>query len=251
MTTAPTVDLTPAPGDASIGAGSSSSSGAAASSCHPSDVLTFVEGPYRPAATPSGACLDGDGGAIWDDFYDACLGPNKTSDSCTTFKQAPENAACAACVLTPATADQLGPVLSFGEFVGGNLAGCIELTTPSDTSCATAVQARSDCETAACEANCPVTDPTSLAARQQCVMDADQAGCLIEFDNANNCTDAGLAAPCMNSGFKEFYDEVVPLFCGQTPAVDAGTAAVADAAAGDAAIDIDGEPPAAPDAGSD
>jgi hypothetical protein len=253
----------PPEGDASVGDASSSAGQTdAASSCHPSDVLTFVQGSYQPAAPPSGACLGADGGGLWEDFYDACLGPGpgKSDANCNAYKQTPSNAACAACVLTSYTADQLGPIVSFGEFVGGNVAGCIEATTPADAappvrssrlSCAKAVQALIDCENAACQANCPVTDSQSLTDRQNCALEADVTGCQLFFGMAKGCaeTDAGLAGLCMNSGFKEFYDAVVPLFCGQ-PTVDAG--AGVDAGGGDAALGstLDGGLPAS-DAGTD
>jgi hypothetical protein len=240
--------------DASFGSGSSSGETDAASSCHASDVLTYVQGSYQPAAAPSGACLGADGGGAWDDFYEKCLGPNKASGDCNSYKASPENAACAACVLTPYTASQLGPILDFGEFVGGNVAGCIEITTPSDPSCPKAVQALTDCEIAACQANCPVSDATSLEARDACAKDADQLGCQSFFQMAKTCrsaeADAGLAGACMNAGFKDFYDNVVPLFCGQRP-VDAGVAL--DAAASDAAAGLAdaAAPVTASDAGAD
>ncbi len=208
-----------------------------------------MQGPYQPAAPPSAACLDANGGGIWDAFYDACLGPNKTNDICTAFKQDPANAACAACVLTPDMADQLGPILSFGEFVGGNVAGCIELTTPSDLSCARSVQALGDCETAACQANCPVTDVPSLTARQACEALADEGGCLPFSEMASGCeADAGLAGPCINASFKDFYDQVVPLFCGQS-AVDAAASLALDASGSDAGVASDAATPEASDAG--
>ena len=69
----------------------------------------------------------------------------------------------------PYTADRLGPILDYGEFVGGNVAGCIEVTTPERPHRARkSVQALTDCELAACQANCPVSDSTSLTAREQC-----------------------------------------------------------------------------------
>jgi hypothetical protein len=215
-----------------------------------------MQGSYLPAEPPSGACLDADGGGIWDGFFEACLGPMRDSAACDSYKDTPANAACAACVLTPYTAEQLGPILDFGEFVGGNVAGCIEITTPGDPSCPRAVQALTDCEIAACEANCPVDDPTSLAARQQCAMEADQTGCLSFSLKATACRaaelDAGLAGPCTNAGFMDFYDNVVPLFCGQPSAADvavAGDAAVSD---GSADVLTDGGAPAAvSDAGAD
>jgi hypothetical protein len=240
--------------DASVG---SSSGGTepldAANSCRPSDVQTFVQGVYQPAAAPSAACLGADGGGIWEDFYEACLGPMKSIGSCDTYKQTASNAACAACVLTPYTAAELGPILSFGEFVGGNVAGCIEVTAPSDIACAKAVQALTDCEDAACQANCPVSDVSSLTERQECAAEADPMGCLSFFDLASACraaeADAGYAEPCMNSGFKDFYDVVVPLFCGQ---VNLDAAAVLDAGAADAGSEfqLDAELPPS-DSGAD
>ena len=173
----------------------------ASSSCHASDVLTYVQGSYQPAATPTGACLGADGGELWDDFYASCLGPDKSSDKCTDYKQTPENAACAACVLTPYTAPELGPILDFGEFVGLNVAGCIEIAAPSDPSCPKAVQALSDCEIAACQVNCPVNSPMSLEDRQKCALEADEAGCATFLQMASTCQSRGegrgaRAAPC-------------------------------------------------------
>jgi hypothetical protein len=251
VTSSPSVASAPAI-DASVGVAFGGGETDAAGSCLPSNVATFVQGPYQPAAAPSGACLGADGGGVWGDFYDACLGPEKSSDKCADFKATPSNAACAACVLTPYTADQLGPILSFGEFVGGNVAGCIEISAPSDVSCAKAVQALTDCENAACQANCPVTDPTSLVDRQNCASQADLLGCQLLSGTASGCraaeADAGLAQPCANTGFSDFYDVVFPLFGGQS-ATGADAGAGADAAVG---LSTDGGPDAAAsDAGTD
>ncbi len=209
--------------DGSSGGGSSSGAGfitddGSATSCHASDVLTYVPGTYRPATPPSAACLGADGGQTWDEFFEACLGPNKSKDACTAYKATAANAACAACILTPYAADRLGPILDYGEFVGENVAGCIELTVPGDpSSCANAVQALTDCEVAACQANCPVSDTTSLTARQQCSADADATGCRSFAQAASGCqaalADAGVASVCSNAAFQDFYDAVVPLFC--------------------------------------
>jgi hypothetical protein len=112
----------------------------------------------------------------------------------------------------------------------------------------------SDCENAACQANCPVTDPSSLIARQDCASEADQSGCVQRSGIMASCPttgmDAGLAEACANSGFKAFYDAVVPLFCGQ-PSVDAA-AAVDAGGAEDAALShsVDGGVPTS-DAGID
>lgn len=254
VTSAPSISASAGP-DASTGFAAGFGEVDASSSCHASDVLTYVQGSYQPAATPTGACLGADGGELWDDFYASCLGPDKSSDKCTDYKQTPENAACAACVLTPYTAPELGPILDFGEFVGLNVAGCIEIAAPSDPSCPKAVQALSDCEIAACQVNCPVSDPTSLEARQQCSMEADDSGCASFQMMAAQCQtaemDAGLASPCDNGGFTEFYDAVVPLFCGQPMMMDASAAVDAGSADASVVVSSDGGAVVSTDGGAD
>jgi hypothetical protein len=247
--------------DAGFGGSGEFAASDAAGSCHASAALTYAPTPYRAASAPSGACIGGDAGpdagSLMDAFFDACLGTDKNSAACDAFNDNPSNAACGACILTAYDADHPGPILNYGEYVGGNVAGCIERTAPSDISCARAVQALTDCELEACQANCPVTDMTSLAALQTCSAAADTNGCSTYFAVATSCQseeeDAGLARPCRNAGFRAFYDAVVPYFC----AVAAGDASVPlDAAAGDAVAPLadGGEHPAAlapRDAGSD
>jgi hypothetical protein len=213
--------------DASAGEGSSGGDDAAAS-CRPSNALVFTAGDYRAAMAPSDACVGADGGEGWEDFYDACLGTNKSTVGCATYKAASAaNAACAACVVTPYSADQPGPILDYGQYVGGNVAGCFELTDPADPTCPKAVQALSECELAACQANCPVSDPTSLSARDACAAEADTTVCSSLYAMAETCrlneADAGQGSACSLAAFKDFYDAVVPLFCGQQ-AVDGGAA---------------------------
>ncbi len=233
--------------DAAAGVGTFDGAVDAASSCQASDVQTYVPpATYQPAAAPSSACIGVDGGQLYETFYEDCLGPSNTKAACAGFEQNAVSTACASCVLTPYTAQELGPILDYGGYVGGNVPGCIELTapTPTNLSCATAVQALSDCELAACQANCPVSDSASLAARQECGTSADKTGCDSYFDATSAaCTmvpDGGLAAACMDTMFKDFYDAVVPLFCARVAVADAGSpegdaaAPELDAAAGDA-----------------
>jgi hypothetical protein len=109
------------------------------------------------------------------------------------------------------------------------VAGCIELSDPGALSCAKSVQALSECELAACAANCPVSDPASLDAYDLCAAHADHTGCATYYSVAASCTSAvaeagTYAAPsCLETDFRRFYDYVVPLFCGAPPA-DAGLA---------------------------
>ena len=254
------------------GAGSTSGSGGpasgadsavstdAASSCHASDVQTYVpSGMYQAAADPSDACLGVEGAEpLYEAFYDYCLGPNKSKAACSTFEQDPASAACASCVLTPFMTPRLGPILDYGGFVGGNVPGCIEVTEPppENTGCASAFQALSDCELAACQVNCPVSDSASLVAREQCADAADATGCKSYSDAASSkCpsvrSDAGIASACMDTAFKDFYDVVVPLFCARSVS-DAGAPADAAAPATDAAAgDAGGPSPERDDAATD
>jgi hypothetical protein len=216
-----------------------------ASSCRPGDVQTYVPSAYRPAtAAWQGVCVavaGQDAGSPIQLFYDACLGPGASKDACTTFTQT--YPACAACILTPATADQYGPVIGYsgvaqgyGGFVQPNVAGCIELTDPSKgLSCAKAVQALSGCELEACEANCPVHDSASLDAYGQCAREVDGAGggdaapaggCQSYATKASCRADEAdsSASTCLSPSFKAYYDFAVPLFCGAQPTAspDAG-----------------------------
>ncbi len=221
----------------------------ATSSCHASDVQTYVpSGTYQAAADPSDACLGAPGDPpLYETFYDDCLGPNKSKASCSLFEQAAASAACASCVLTPFTAMRLGPILDYGGFVGGNVPGCIEVTEspPGNLMCASAVQALSDCELAACQANCPVSDSASLAAREQCATMADATGCqsysaaVSPACSAVSPDGGALQTVCTDTVFKDFYDAVVPLFCASSP-IDGGAAEDAVAPASDAGADAGG-----------
>ena len=242
------------PGPEAAGGSSGGLSADAGSACHASDVSTYAPSPYVPAAAPSAVCLGVDGGELWDAFYDACFGPANSKASCDSFTSGASTAACAACILTSYTNERLGPVVNYGDFVDKNVAGCIEVEAPRELPCAKAVQALTGCEIAACQANCPVSDATTLFARKSCAAVADGAGCNsfnagTEDGGAGvaalSCkateSDAGVAGPCMDETFKQFYEDVVPLFCGRAP-VDAS--AGFDASFGDAALEpVDGGEP--------
>src|SRR5260370_24245835 len=102
-----------------------------------------------------------------------------------------------ACILTADKAKWYGPFVGSGGCVQVNMAGCIEVTDPDGTLCARAVQVLSDCELAACKANCPVTDSLSLTAYDSCATLADRTGCAA-YQSAASCiameVDRGLPA---------------------------------------------------------
>jgi hypothetical protein len=224
-------------------------------SCHPGNVETFVPGTYRHAApTGQGACVPSDGGLDpIQAYYEACIGSSMSKGACDAF--AVSNPACTACIVSSESATAYGPLVLANGFLQANVAGCVEVEDPSNLSCAQAQQALSDCELAACSANCPVIDQTSLVAYEQCAAQADAVGCQAYY-LAAECllteVEAGLPAnsesACLAPTFDTFYAAIVPLFCGQAaadasggPAIDAssdasisGEAAVADAGAADA-----------------
>src|ERR1700690_717843 len=154
-----------------------------ASACRPGDVETYQPSAYHFAAAAwRGVCvIEGPAGNGQDRlFFDKCLAVDATPDGCAAFQADAANADCAKGLLPPASTtshDGYGPLINHGTFITTNVAGCIELTDPSALSCAKAVQALGGCELRACEANCPVHDPTSRAAYDTCASHADHAGC--------------------------------------------------------------------------
>lgn len=247
------------------GAPTTNDASAAGTSCHPGNVETFVPAPYRhPTAPGQGACVATDGGPDpIQAYYEDCFGPGMTKAACDGF--AVSNPTCTACIESTESAAAYGPLVLANGFVEANVAGCIELESPSNFACAQAQQALSDCELAACAANCVVVDQTSLLAYEKCSSEASQTGCMA-YDTAALCLGAEVEAGasgdaesvCLPSTFQAFYEAIVPLFCGAMatdgglPAADAAQGLPSeDAAADDAGSEIDARAPAAPDAADD
>ena len=233
----------PLGGDAgsSIGVGGSDASG-----CRPGYVDTFqsTPTPYHSAtAAWQGVCSPSDTAA----FYAACLGSSATTSACAQFKSSPGPAACVACIETPEGASHYGPLIDYGSFVAPNVAGCIELTDPSGLPCAKEIQTASVCERAACEANCPVSGASSLAAYDACARAADEGVCQSYALAAESCQraeeDGGVSQGCVTSDFSAYYSDIVPVFCGAQPTFsDAGMGPVDAPASIDAAAQDAGPP---------
>jgi len=216
------------------------------SSCQPASVATFRPTAYKPASGAyQGQCTAAQIGA----FYDACLGPSATMATCAPYlgsSATGANAACGACILSRSDAATLGPVIAHASTVSVNLAGCMELTDPTGgLLCAKAYQAADQCEDAACELNCPVSDMASFDRYSQCVMQADTGGCapfVAPTSCANAEADGGPASVCFaGQSFHDLYEAVAPLFCGVAPPTDGGSgpdAGVVDSSVGgDSATD--------------
>jgi hypothetical protein len=197
-------------------------------SCHPGNVETFVPAAYRHSAPAGqGACVSTDGGPDpIAAYYNDCFGSGMTKAACDGFALA--NPTCNACIETAETASVYGPLVLSDGFVQANIAGCIELESPSNLACAQAQQALSDCELAACAANCPVVDQASLVLYEQCANQADGAGCLAYYSAAlclqtevEAGAGSGPESACLAPTFEAFYAAIVPVFCGQMSS-DAG-----------------------------
>jgi hypothetical protein len=208
-----------------------------AGSCQPGDVAT-----YQPVYHPAGVADACTMGQI-QGFFDVCFGAQRSSALCQAFQADVDAGNCASCILTPDSAPTYGPLVDHGTFVTANVAGCIELavetgasdaTAPdagaSDLACAKAVQADEGCHLAACEANCDVTNSSTLSAYEGCATEADMGGCGT-YAAAASCVEpdaqALLPPACLVQDFRSFYFAVAPAFC-MVVAVDAG-APVADA----------------------
>lgn len=236
--------------DAALPPNSTADAQVDASSCVPGNLSTFVPSVYHPAVAPQDACRPV--GLVHDPislFYDDCFGPHASKEACADLAQTPALAACTRCIETPLGADSYGPlVVDKGALVAANVAGCIELTQPHALSCAKAVQAQAECEMAACEANCYVSDPVSLGQYQACASQARDVGCQA-FATASVCGDAGQVDACSWPSFKDFYDHVVPLFCASPPPIaDMDAAAASDAVVVDSGSPLDAAPDASHDA---
>ncbi len=186
--------------------------------------------------------------------YTACIDPMMaTPATCRAFAQtSARNAACVGCILTPESAAMYGPFVDHGTFITENVGGCIQLADPGSLTCAKAQQALTGCELAACQARCPVYDPSSRKGLDVCTFTAASGGCQMfatQASCASALVEAGGSPACKSQIFETFFFEVVPHFCGPLPdamptpfdAAVIGTEGGSDAAAQDAAGDATGD----------
>jgi len=155
-------------------------------------------------------------------FYDKCLDENAPQGECAAqFGQtaSQEGKDCAACLITPSTAGQYGPLVDQTDTVQVNISGCIAHLEPCNEACAKAVQAESQCTEAACKTNCPVTDNTTLALNARCQAEASANGCKTHSAKARcveqlESGDHPAAACISGTSFRALFEAVAPVFCG-------------------------------------
>jgi hypothetical protein len=158
------------------------------------------------------------------DFYNSCLSASATSNACAQNWGAGEDmehTLCQACLITPSSETTWGPLVDYGNGSGQgtvsvNVAGCVELLDPTHATCATSVQQADECQHAACDPSCPVTDSTSFSNWQACVDAAATGPCGTYLSSAAcvNAEDAGPAAACVSGpDFETEFIDIATVFC--------------------------------------
>jgi len=214
----------------------SSTSDVNTGTCSPSTTIDTSQVTWVAPITPNAnACSATQVQAL----YDGCFGTNASSTACNGFINTSANTTCYACMVsTYGKSTSYGALVQIGGVDYANIAGCIAVLTgdTSSTGCGAKDQAVTDCETLACEDNCPeVTDNTSFEEYTNCTQAADQGVCASYISAECDLQDAGLDgaasayATCVNqSSFENYYFAMATVFCGNY-AVDAGTDAGTDA----------------------
>jgi hypothetical protein len=209
-------------------AGDGSGGSDASLACSPADVDGRVVAAYHSArAVQPLACST----LLIHDYYASCLDPSSTLDGCNQSWGAGEDvdhATCQSCILTLSSASERGPLVDYGTGGDGgaggtvsvNVAGCVETLDPSQLPCAEAVQQADECQHAACDTVCPVSDLASFAEWQRCIdasaLAPGSAECAPYLASAAcvNGDDAGPAAACVTgTTFEDEFLAIATVFC--------------------------------------
>ncbi len=181
----------------------------------PQDVSGFAPSDAKGAKAPQDVCSS----TQIDDFYTNCLDTAATTTTCNNWLKTAANQTCSNCLNSKQTDATWSALVSKTGLVSVNIEGCIALVTggnpPTTGDCAYKYQAASDCEGAACDAVCPVTDQPSFQLYEQCAQAAAAGGCKTYEDAV--CDPEGQTwANCLDDqglGFEGLFKSVAPLFC--------------------------------------
>ena len=189
---------------------------AVSTSCDPLDESAFSPPPYVAAVRRSGSCT----AAQIDAFYTGCLDPNSTSATCAPFQRgtgSPVDEKCAQCIVSDNSSAGYGAVV-FDKSNGVpeiNVAGCMQLVdSMMGQSCAQTLQTLSVCRKTAC-AKCAVTDDSTFQLYTSCLIQAESSTCSRFTATCLEAEADGGAALCFQGAtFRESYNQIVPVFCG-------------------------------------
>ncbi len=209
------------------------SDGGTTETCSPGDVASFKPTWKVPAAFGTKKCTD-----LQIEALMCAIDDNADQATCDKASKDAANKDCLACIYTPSSAKNPGPLMvsTSGGVISLNIAGCIAnsegKTTAAD--CGAKVQAADQCADEACEANCPTDTTEGFKAFQACTEAALSGGCesfSTDAACAEDLTKAGGAAEkCLEgTGFLERATNLATLFCGGgTATTDGGTDAAKD-----------------------
>ena len=216
------------------GAGTGGDSGASADghvttdaplACPPASLDEWHAGAYHHAEAVQPSACDG---PLLNDYFASCLGPDASPETCNQGWGAgedPAHATCQNCLVTAASSSVWGPLVDYGTGADGgaggtvsvNVAGCVEILDPSQLTCVMSVQQADECQHAACDPVCPVSDSTSFASWQSCIGAAAAGECTGYLQSAScvNGEDAGPAATCVTGQtFQDEFFAIAHVFCG-------------------------------------
>ncbi len=192
-------------------------SDSAASTCAYAAPTSFTP-TWKPPTAHKNACNQ----ATIDNFLKFCLGVQTDQGAaCNSLLGTANGKACAACIDTPSTAANLGPLISHAEgYVSINTAGCVALAQNDLTAggCGAKILAEAQCDAAACT-SCKVNDdPQSLTDLGGCEAEANTKACQQYFDGAScgrALEEAGTVGKECFAGqsFEDAYNAIVPIFC--------------------------------------
>ena len=193
--------------------------------CPPANLDEWQVPAYHHAQAPQPTACNA---LLLNDYYTSCLGPTATTDSCDQSWGAGEDVAhatCQSCIVTGSAATKWGALVDYGTGADGgaggtvsvNVAGCVELLDPSQEPCAVEVQEADECQHAACDPECPVSDGPSFANWQACIQASGLGECQGYLQSAAcvNGEDAGPAAVCVTGEtFEDEFLAIATVFCG-------------------------------------
>ena len=180
----------------------------ASASCTPGDVSTYTPAPLTPSRAPASQCSQTELG----DFFDACLGSSGTRTACDAFQTT--NATCSQCLLSARSDSTWGPIVTTSTTWDFNVAGCLSLVAgdAGATSCAGATSAAQGCEEAAC-ASCQFVGGDTPLPREQCVQQADVAGCSSYVGAECDLAEAGAPVCRVSDGSSASFVAFASVFC--------------------------------------
>jgi hypothetical protein len=154
------------------------------------------------------------------DFFDDCVGPNRSQATCSAnFGAGTGGKICGDCLETPDTQPAPGAAIETSLYTYLNSFGCMAEIDPADLACIQANQTLLNCEVASCGPACmPGASATAIGA---CVMQADMSICSTYATAAGQCSIAASAYnTCFNASLslKDQFTLIAVTMCG-TPCV--------------------------------